>query len=282
MANQKVSLPHHIKMKIEWEYGVIFNLPKDQLLNRMIDALHNECDGGFNGPFGENITFNIHDHQLLVLEAMVIETGENNLSKHIRNILKSYFSNPQYKREQFIFKKEYNEILSAIKNRQKIILRSGLNVVVLNPYGILPDRDESYNHILAYDETNGFFVTHRLSVIHDSFQVSDIKYSPMKEEQYSQYINHFDPFLSVNQRVVVRWHGDYEKAYLLAVANRPRVLKCDATYDYDGEITVFESSSALAELYFAQFYEHVEIIEPKELRAIFKEKYQSTLFNYMD
>ena len=58
--------------------------------------------------------------------------------------------------------------------------------------------------------------------------------------------------------------------YERVTQNRPKLTK------EEGDIYTFECSEKLAKVYFAQFYDDIEVIEPESLRESFKENFGRT------
>jgi len=96
----------------------------------------------------------------------------------------------------------------------------------------------------------------------------------MNPSKITEYKENFDPFLSFQKRVVVRFTEEGESKYKTIISNRPKKLK------QEENIYTFECSEKKAQVYFPQFFTAVEILEPKSLRNWYKEKLQTALAYY--
>ena len=77
----------------------------------------------------------------------------------------------------------------------------------------------------------------------------------------------YDPFLSYQKRVKVKFTEEGERLFGVIHYNRPKELAKGS----NGEMLV-ECSEQKAIAYFSQFIDEVEILEPLELREKFKKR----------
>ena len=102
-------------------------------------------------------------------------------------------------------------------------------------------------------------------------------YIEIKDKKYiDEVYRKFDPFLSYNNRVKVKFTEKGLELYEKVLTNRPKVLTKDEN------IYTFECDNKLAIVYFAQFFSLIEILEPQNLREKLKNELESTLKIYKD
>ena len=127
--------------------------------------------------------------------------------------------------------------------------------------------------VVCYCEKNKDYRNYRISEIeeiwftNEKIEIKDKKYI---DEVYRK----FDPFLSYNNRVKVKFTEKGLELYEKVLTNRPKVLTKDEN------IYTFECDNKLAIVYFAQFFSLIEILEPQELREKLKNELENTLKIY--
>ncbi len=190
-----------------------------------------------------------------------------NKAQFFRVILFNYCNYPRYLRERIIFSSSLKIIEDGIKARRKIKIRYKNEYRIIEPFFIIKSDGETRNYIFTYCEKRQSYCNYRLSNIH----AVGVSVNALLEHYDSEYIkqikNSFDAFLSFGHRVKVRFDDEGEEMYRQNLTHRPKLL---AQQD---NVFEFECSALKAQLYFPQFMHHAEILEPKDLRTWFKEKF---------
>ena len=192
----------------------------------------------------------------------------------MRDIFFTYINNLRFKREEIIFNNTFKQIREAIKNNKKIGIKYHSTARIVNPYFIELSSKENRSYLFCYCEKNQDFRNYRISDIENIWNLQNEIY--VKDEDYIEAIRkNFDPFLSYGNEVKVRMTEEGKALYERVNQNRPKLLK------EEGDIYTFECSDKLAKVYFAQFYDEIEIIEPENLRENFKENFKRTYEMYI-
>ena len=211
---------------------------------------------------------------------------ENNLkgfsfSAYLRGLFSFYALLPFNKREQVIFKDEYELISSAI-NRGKKILFTLNKVNIVSPYTIVSSKDELFNFVIGVQsaQTRSNVMTYRLSrikeisILDEVVDYSDHQVDCMKKmiEQGPQYI-----IYSPNSELIkIRLTDNGIKLYNAMYLYRPKVIKIEGNDYY------FDCSDEQIVKYFIRFNADALIIEPVKLRRYMYSILNETLQNYRD
>ena len=222
---------------------------------------------------GKKVQFNLskenEDVFLGILKGKKAETEAELMS----DIFFTYINNLRFKREEIIFNDTFKQIREAIKNNKKIGIKYHSTARIVNPYFIELSSKENRSYLFCYCEKNQDFRNYRISDIENIWNLQNEIY--VKDEDYIEAIRkNFDPFLSYGNEIKVRMTEEGKALYERVNQNRPKLLK------EEGDIYTFECSDKLAKVYFAQFYDEIEIIEPESLRESFKENFKRTYEMY--
>ena len=204
-----------------------------------------------------------------------------------RYYFECYANLPRGKRECFIFDDSLDKLNKAIRNRVNVnLLYRGepKNVapcfLAFSPsqvraYVIVCDNNTQAPaaqrfHSLRLCHIRGVALDTKSQAFHcESFELS---------HQADLYREHFDPFLCYGQNIKVRLTDKGAERYNKLTTNRPKVLAKDGTECADVQDAgtyAFECSEKLAKIYFPQFLNEAEILEPRELRLWFKEQFDN-------
>ena len=187
----------------------------------------------------------------------------------MRDIFFTYINNLRFKREEIIFNNTFKQIREAIKNNIKIGIKYHSTARIVNPYFIEVSSKENRAYLFCYCEKNQDFRNYRISDIENIWNLQKEIY--IKDKEYIEAIKkNFDPFLSYGNFIKVRMTEEGKALYERVTQNRPKLTK------EEGDIYTFECSEKLAKVYFAQFYDDIEVIEPESLRESFKENFGRT------
>jgi transcriptional regulator len=243
--------------------NIIFNYYIDKNLNKVV----------LEDSLGEVIQFNLNkSNEEIYLDTLIRNKIEIE-AEYWRNIFFSYINNLRYKREEILFAKIFKNIETALKDGNKIKIKYHNYIRLINPYFIKVSDSESRSYLFCYCEKNKDYRNYRISEIeeiwftNEKIEIKDKKYI---DEVYRK----FDPFLSYNNRVKVKFTEKGLELYEKVLTNRPKVLTKEEN------IYTFECDNKLAIVYFAQFFSLIEILEPQELREKLKNELENTLKIY--
>ena len=121
------------------------------------------------------------------LEKILTEFAASSAADIFKNIIGKYISYPAYIREQIIYHNNYQEINECIKKKIKckIITNKG-NCFIIEPYKLLPGKDEAHNYITCYsiDEDGKFqrsIQSYKLSTITKACKLFETYYFSEEE-----------------------------------------------------------------------------------------------------
>lgn len=199
-----------------------------------------------------------------------------NKAEYFRQVLYLYCNQPRYLRERILFNKSVQIIEESIKARRKLRIRYKDEYRIVEPYFIIKSDGETRNYLFCYCEKRQEYCNYRLMNVHAVAMLRN----RMVEHYDSEYINqirqNFDAFLSSGKQVKVRLSEQGSKVLKRNITHRPKLL------EQAGDVYTFECSALKAQLYFPQFMEYAEILEPLELRAWFKNRFAKVIELYQD
>jgi hypothetical protein len=191
------------------------------------------------------------------------ELGGRTLSEYFRSMFASYAALPQDKREQIIFKPQYDAILEAIKVKKKVFvtMSRGDKRVEISPYAVADSKEELHLYVLGATLKSAQPI--RLSRIVSVRQLSsEAEFTPEQEFVFKKMLRYGPQFIysPYEKEVMVQLTdvgmGKFKKIYV----HRPVPFKVEGNRYY------FECSHAQIMQYFIRFGEDAEIIYPKKLR----------------
>lgn len=222
---------------------------------------------------GKKVQFNLSKENEDIFFDILREKKVETEAELMRDIFFTYINNLRFKREEIIYNDTFKQIREAIKNSKKIGIKYHSTARIVNPYFIELSSKENRSYLFCYCEKNQDFRNYRISDIENIWNLQNEIY--VKDEDYIEAIRkNFDPFLSYGNEIKVRMTEEGKALYERVNLNRPKLLK------EEGDIYTFECSDKLAKVYFAQFYDEIEIIEPESLRESFKENFKRTYEMY--
>lgn len=221
------------------------------------------------------VQFNLNVRNIEVFGEIFDNIDVKNKSKIYRMLCSIYLNNSKYIREKTIFKDVVTEIDKAIKGNKKLKILYGEKERVVNPYFIKGSSGEDRGYLFCYCEKNNDYRNYRLCHILNIEVIEDER--EIKDKEYIEGVKkNFDPFISYGQIVKVRFTDVGKQMYERAVLNRPKLK------DKEKDIYIFQATKKLGEIYFPQFVNEVEILEPIELREWMKEKLEKALKVYKE
>ncbi len=191
-------------------------------------------------------------------------------SELFRSLFYTYISYPSDKREIITYNKIYSDITTAIKERRQINLKFYGKFRLIEPFFISATNEERFNYICCYCHKNEKIVNYRLSKI-EKVIISKNKQLNRDEIKITEYRVNFDPYLSYNQKIKIKLTPIGVKLYDKFTFT-PKILERVDIDKSDNKIYIIEASDLKAKLFFPQFMDEVEILEPLELREWFKSK----------
>lgn len=227
----------------------------------------------FKSASNERIQFNLSKNNEEIFLKIIEEENIQKEAGYLRNIYFTYVNNLRYVRERILFKEIFKEIEEAINKNRKIKIKYHSYIRTVNPYLIKVANKEERSYLFCFCEKNNDYRVYRISEIEKIWlTTSEIE---IRDKYYIEKIKeNFDPFLSFNKHIKVRFTEIGIKRYEKALLNRPKLVS------QDKNIYIFQCSEKHAKVYFAQFYSEVEILEPKSLREEFKKEFIKILSLY--
>lgn len=258
-----------------------FKINKNTFLNYLYQELKNSYDKekkicNFKDEETNVIQFNLNKKNREEYYDFLEENGIFNEAEFFREIIVRYAKMGRNSRELFLYKKNVEKIQMAIKTKKILkVTFEDKRVVEVEPYFLGSSKQELSNYLFCYNLEENEWKNYKLKYIekvlmkNDTFKIRDKKYiDEIKKE--------FDPFLSKGKEVVVKLSKNGERFFESLEVNRPKILeKKDGIYR-------LECSTEKAKRYFSFFLDEAEILEPKELRKWFKEKYEKALKKYRE
>jgi len=270
----KVSVPNYIfeTIRNDTEY---FNIKKNNLCNTLFTRLTDNYQKTIKKKFTDKIQFNLNKANRNkyddLLGDQIIETD----SMFFRDIFDKYCSMPRYQREKILFKRHYEIIEDAIKNKLQVKIRYNGVLRLIEPYFFKNVKNESTNYIYAYCYKREAYSVYKLSKIEEAFLKITQAQEKYDEENIKTMSKNFDPFLSFGQEVKVRFTKQGKELFdNILIYNRPKVL------EIEDDLYTLEATEMAAKVYFRAFLKEVEIIEPISLRSWIKKELEETLSYY--
>lgn len=252
-----------------------FKLPLGKIGNRLLKYyLDKEISKiSLENSSGKIIQFNLTKENEDIFFDLLKSKKATTDAELMRNIFFSYINNLRFKREEIIFEETFNKIKQGIKNNKKISIKYHSVVRTVNPYSIEISSRENRAYLFCYCEKNNDYRNYRISEIENIWLLSiEIDW---KDIDYIEKIRkNFDPFLTYGSRVKIRMTDRAKELFERVTYNRPRVI------EENGDIYILECNSKLAKVYFAQFYDEIEILEPQDLREEMREILMRNLNKY--
>ncbi|MCF2625811.1 WYL domain-containing protein [Fusobacterium perfoetens] len=267
----RITIPNEIYKIIESDLED-FGITKNFLCNYIFeksDGFKQVYNYKYNGS-KKIIQFNLNKRNLENYYSFLAEKNIEVEAEYFRNIFLYYAQQSKKSRELFIFKNTAEKIMYAIENRKKIIVTFADEIKkIISPYYMGSSELELKNYIFSYDEDESKFKNFTLRNI-KSVYVTEKKTYDKEMEFVNKVIENFDPFLSYNKNVTVRFTDEGLRILKVIKTYRPKLL------EQKGNICKFQCSELQGKRYFSCFWNEAEILEPEELRRWFKEKGEKT------
>lgn len=212
------------------------------------------------------IQFNLNKKNLENYYSFLAEKKIEVEAEYFRNIFFYYAQQSKKSRELFIFKNITEKIMCGVENKKKIIVTFADGTKkTISPYYMASSELELKNYLFSYDEDEKRFKNFTLRNI-KAVYVTEKKVYEGENDFVREVIENFDPFLSYNKRVKVKFTDEGLEILKRVKTYRPKLLK------QEGNICVFHCSELQGKRYFSAFWNEAEILEPLELRNWFRER----------
>jgi len=284
MAAKKIRflLPLFINEIIEHDV-VKFNINRNKLSNMIFEEFKDNYK-----PFTEladdnNVTFqfnlNNSNAELYRVKRELGELFNDEIDTDailFRSFFYTYINYPADKREIIIYNDIYRDIMQGVEAKKQISVKFNGKFRNIEPFFISSTKEERFNYVCCYCYKNKKIVNYRLSKIERVILLkNDQKFR--NESKIEEYKNNFDPYLSYDKKVKIKLTKRGVELYKIftftpKVLEELRLREPQASEEGGGAIYVVEASSLKARLFFPQFMEEVEILEPLELREWFRER----------
>lgn len=254
-----------------------FDIKINSFFNRLFTSSYISVD---KYPFkkssgNKKIQFNLNKENQLIYDNLLPKNKIQNESEYFRDLIRTYISQPHYKRERKIFYSEYESIQKAIQRKEEVLITLLGNDYIVEPYFFKVTPEEKNNFLFCWIYEKKEYSVFNLSRIS---KVTPIRFRKNKRHMDIVYIDKvhkkFDPFLSYGNIVKVKL-TDQGKIWFKRINHyKPTLIKIE------GDIYYCESSDTKATLYFARFYNEAEILEPLSLRKKMKVLLENTISQY--
>ena len=273
----KVTLPQNIYEIVKNDIED-FNMTSNYFMNFIFFNLNDKYKDLKGNPHlveeeqkKESIQFNLNKQNSLIYYDVLRENNAQNESEFMRSLLIRYATNPKNKRELFIFKEFFERLNLAIKDKKNVYITfNDDRKVKITPYYIGSSDLEIANYIFCYDVLEGKYKNYKLNYLKQVYTISEN--GNWKDKEYIEnVIKNFDPFLSKGNNIKIWLSKNGEKLLKSIKVNRPKLISSE------NSIYEFEASEEQVKRYFSYFFDDAIILEPKELKDWFIERYKNAL-----
>lgn len=195
-------------------------------------------------------------------------------SEFIANIIYSYLDNPQYERERIVFKEELKKLETAIKNNQAIKIKSkydrthNCDFQIIYPKEVCFSNEELFNYLLYKKIIKGKECARSIHL----YNIDTIFSLPENCTFSQEILNCFKRMkrngvqfsIDKNTEFKIQFTKDgLERYNTFNYLEKPVALDKS---DEETRIFYFDCSDMQFRNYFANFYDEMEVLEPKEMR----------------
>jgi hypothetical protein len=199
------------------------------------------------------------------------------LSEYFRNMLTSYSLLPQDKREEIIFKPQFDVISKAIKTKRKIFITTfGNNRIEASPYQFAITKEEIHLYLL-FQNKNGNMLSIKLSRIKSATILNQsCEFNDLSKDYFNKMIE-FGPQYPLNEtseKAVVKLTSRGLNLFHKIYTHRP------IPESMQENIYTFSGSHMQVFQYFTRFGKDAEIISPLSLRDAMKNFHKGAFVIY--
>lgn len=271
----RITIPKEIYRIIESDIED-FGITKNFLCNYIFE----NSDGFkqiYNYKYGSSkkiIQFNLNKKNRENYYSFLADKNIEVEAEYFRNIFLYYAQKSKKSREAFVFKNILDKISLGIESKKKIVVTfADESTKTISPYYIASSELELKNYLFSYDDEEEKFKNFSIRNIRAVY-ITDKKIYDGNMDFVKNVIENFDPFLSYDKRIVVKFSEEGLRILQTLKTYRPKVL------EKEGNIYTFQCSLLQGKRYFSYFWNEAEILEPAELRLWFKERSEKTAENY--
>lgn len=200
------------------------------------------------------------------------------LSSFFRNMIDKYFSLPQYKREQIMCLDNYTLIQEAIESNRIITISIKGETKEVVPYKLVTNKEEIYNYLICFSTNQPQFhiSSYRLYKIdHIYLQQQKANISESQLELLDKVSSTYPQFpFSKHENSVIQLSPQGVKLYASKYLNKP------IPYKIENDLYYFDCAHSQILFHFFSYGKDAKIIEPAELKEIFKQEYLAAYETY--
>jgi len=238
----------------------------DALVNDYVDSIKNK-----KYKKGNSFKIRLNNGNTKYFKGAVIDSKyyDNTLGAYVNALIEEYAELNYKDREAIIYREEFNQITSAIKDEKliKTTLVFG-ETLKIKPYKLLMDNQKLYYYLVGYDRESMKSVSYRI-IDFDSINCQQGKSVLTKsdiENIEKEIRNKGVQFMrGESHEIKIRLNEEGQKLYNRILHLRPKYVRIE-----EKNIYVFDCSLKQIEYYFFKFGKEAEIISPLDLREKFK------------
>lgn len=244
----------------EVSFGRMANKIVEYYSDKKVNKIENLEKGSNN-----KLQFNLNNRNSEMWQTLMRENEMEQDSEYMRSMLYEYINKPRYKREEIIFYEFMDKYKESQEKSKKLNIKYNDQIRTVNPYAIKHSKEENKLYLLCWCEKNEDYRTYKVSKIKSAILSSD-DIEIKDKKKIEEMKKNFEPFRSNNKIIKVKLSEKGREILEKSIFNKPRYIKREK------DIYYFECDEKLAQIYFSQFYNEAEILEPEELREKFKDK----------
>lgn len=275
----KVYVEEHIYEQLEKD-SIDFDLKKNTILNRIIKELWDKIT--IKSIFSKtnnnkSLVFNLNKENTIFSDWSNIMKIQNYETKadFFRDIIYTYIFMSTKMRAEIIFRENKSLIDFSIKNKQICKVWFHDEMRTIEPYLLEINPDDKFYYLVAYDYKKNdlrcfkFYSLKEIRILENKF-----KFFKEYKEKIDGIRTNFDPFLSYGHILKVKFTEKGIEKFEKSPHNRPKII------EKNENIYTFYCKEFNALIYFPQFFDDVEILEPMNIRSKIIESFNQTLNNY--
>lgn len=248
-----------------------FDLSKNLLLNRIITNLHSdikETTTYERHSKSKFISFNLNKYNSDFLDLdQIIEGSYESKSDYFRDLFYTYSQMNEKDRANLLFWDTYKEIKRAVKQKKVAKIEFHKSIKIIEPYHLIINPDEKHYYLMAYDYESDSLRAFKAYHIKQIFvtNMSFVHFEKKKDKVKTIVDN-----LTSARTLKVKFTQEGIEKYKKAKVNRPQEVKSE------GNLYHFLYKEFGTLLYFLQFYDTCEILEPIDTRVAFHKELKNT------
>ena len=245
----------------------------------------------FNSNKGYGKLYRINDNNIKYLEEVCEEDKyyKRRPALYVRSVIEEYCSLPFIERERIYRKHIYEMIETACEKSRilkvKVHYNGSDHFLYVYPYKIVPDPSHTQSYLACYSlESNDKKADKRIA----SFSMARINPTAMLMKTFhlnkaeiaeiEAKLSAYSPAYLIGEpeQIKVKLTDNGKKIYKSRLFSRPEKIEALSTED----TYIFDCTPMEIFNFFFSFGPDAEIISPKSLRVLFKERLEKSLINY--